>query len=286
VIQRVDRSTVRSLNLARGSLLRAGLCFVLGGAASACVAATVPGCPSGPIRLSYLEFGSLYYQTRGMAGAGIDADIIAELGRRSGCQFKIVSLVRARTWLEMRSGRLDMTTSALRTAERDEFSWFIPYLRMHHEVLLGPAARGAHSMAQFDRRHDLRFGVVRGYRHTPFYDEKIDEWRKQERISEYVDEPTLLHALRTGEIAGALSYSLVYRHYLSEAQLKPIARLDWEPGREPNIGQLMLAKHQFSAAESEQWGALIDAMYRDGSMRRILARYLSAAEIEQHLLKR
>jgi polar amino acid transport system substrate-binding protein len=152
--------------------------------------------------------------------------------------------------------------------------------------LLGPAApQQLLSLAQFQDNPRLHFGIVRGYRHTPFYDQLIAGWMKQGRVNEYVDEISLLHALRRGECAAALSYPLVYQHYLSEQELQQLRVTDWEPDYPPIPANMMFSKQSFSEAEAEKWRALMNAIYQDGTLKRIFERYMSPEEIRSHMLK-
>jgi polar amino acid transport system substrate-binding protein len=268
------------------ALLVPALGFILLMTSQPTLAGELPACPPEPISLSYLEYGNMYYMSRGNVGTGIDADIIAELARRSGCKFKTMTLTRARTWLQMRDQHLDMTTSALVTPEREEYAWFIPYIGSRHDVLLGPAAAQVRTLVQFEKKKDLFFGQVRGYHHTPFYDEKILSWKKQGRVKEYVNESALMSALKNAEIAAVLSRTVVYRHYLDEDDLKKITLVDWEPGSPQSVIHLMFAKHRFSQAEVDKWRALTNAMIQDGSMFKIINKYLPADEARKHMLNK
>ncbi len=268
------------------ALLVSALGFILLMTSQPTLASEMPVCPPEPISLSYLEYGNMYYMSRGNVGTGIDADIIAELARRSGCKFKTMTLARARTWLQMRDQHLDMTTSALRTPEREEYAWFIPYIGSRHEVLLGPAAASVRTMAQFEKKTNLFFGQVRGYHHTTFYDEKILSWLKQGRVKEYVNESALMSALKNAEVAAVLSRSVVYRHYFNADDLKKFTLVDWEPGSPQSVSHLMFAKHRFNQPEVEKWRALVNTMIQDGSMFKIVNKYIPADEARKQMLSK
>ncbi len=65
-------------------------------------------CPAGgPIRFAHYEFGLIYTNE----GGGIDEDVQLELARRSGCRFEVSMQPRARIWLALESGQLDMAAS-------------------------------------------------------------------------------------------------------------------------------------------------------------------------------
>ncbi len=240
-----------------------------------------PICPPMPIRLDYFEFGLFYSSAGGTrAGDGIDSAIVEELARRSGCSFDAQLQARARTWIELQSGRLDMTVSGLRTNERDSFAWFLPYTRLQHSVLLGPSAPASvATLEQFQSAPTLKFGVVRGFRHSTFYDPLIEQWKLAGRVIEYVDEALLVAALQRGDVAAMLSYPAVYRRYLSadEASLKIRVR-DWDSDTIGINGHLVLSKERFSRTEMLKWEQLLKDMRRDGTLLKVFRKYLSAEE--------
>jgi polar amino acid transport system substrate-binding protein len=246
-------------------------------------AQSLPTCPPDPIRVSFLEFGLHFYQTRGGTGAGIDADLIAEMAARTGCKFDTSIQTRARAWMELSANNIDVMTSTLRTPDRDALGWFIPYMRSRHMVLVSPSAQPLQTLAQFQENRKLRFGMVRGYRHTPFYDELIAGWARQGRVSEYIDEASLLNALKHGDIAAVLSQPIVYRRYLNEDDLKTIHISDWDPGSPGIIGNLLLSKHAFSEADAGKWRNLVGSIQQDGTLRRIFEKYMSPEDARGHL---
>jgi polar amino acid transport system substrate-binding protein len=241
-----------------------------------------PTCPAEPIKLALFEFGVFHKELRGTnAGVGIDDDIVAELSRRSGCKFEVSLQARARTWIELKLGRWDMTVSGVRTDERDEFFWFVPYYQLRHSVLLGSGAPPSmHSLADFQLSKTLKFGVVRSFKHNLFYDALISKWQQNGRIEEYVDEPSLLDGLKRGEVAAMLSYPAVFRSYLQPEDLSPklIRSVDWNPGEGNIKGSLVLSKRNFSKESFAEWEKLIKEMKDDGTLIRIFRKYLNEKE--------
>lgn len=246
-----------------------------------------PTCPAEPIKLALFEFGVFHKELRGTnAGVGIDDDIVAELSRRSGCKFDVSLQARARTWIELKLGRWDMTVSGIRTEERDEFFWFIPYVQLRHSVLLGSGAPSSiQSLADFQLSKTLKFGVVRGFKHNLFYDARILKWQQSGRVEEYVDEPSLLDGLKRGEVAAMLSYPAVFRSYLQPEDFSPklIRSTDWNPGDGNIKGCLVLSKKNFSKEAFFEWGKLIKEMKDDGTLLRIFRKYLNEKEASSML---
>jgi polar amino acid transport system substrate-binding protein len=244
-----------------------------------------PHCPQTPVRVDFLEFGVFYKSTRNAMGTGIDRDLVDELSKRSGCSFDGKVQARARTWLELKAGNVDMTTSGVRTEEREAFFWFLPYHRTHHVVLLGSAAPpSVNTLAEFEANPTLKVGVVRGFKHSSFYDPLIAKWAQAGRVIEHVDEALLMGALQRGEVAAVVSSAGVY-HLYTNAETGPhkLRVMDWDPGNMQVIGNLVLSKARFDQAEATKWGLLLKDMQRDGSLLRIFRKYVSAEEAQSML---
>lgn len=246
----------------------------------AAAAAAGPQCPAAPIQVEHLEIGLFYSSEPGKAGKGIDHDLIRELAKRSGCAMHSSLEVRARTWAKLKDGQAGMTINGIRTPERDGFAWFYPYTRVYHQVLLGKGAPAAlRTQADFEAAAALKFGVVRSYKHNPYYDPLLQTWAKAGRVTEYANETELLAALRRGEVAAVLSYPATYRHYLTPEQLRREVRLtSWDPVYSYVPLNLVVSKHRFSAVEAAKWGKLLEAVQKDGTLLRIFEKYLGPDE--------
>lgn len=239
-----------------------------------------PRCPAAPIRLDHLELGLFYASAAPPASRGIDHELVQELARRSGCAIDARLVVRDQTWNRLRDGQADMTVNGIRSDARAEFAWFVPYVRVYHEVLLGKGAPPAlRSLADFEAAPGLAFGVVRGYRHNPFYDSLLAKWRSAGRVREYPDEAALIAALRRGEVAAMLSYPATYHYYLSKEQVRREVRVaSWNPAFDYVTLNLVISKKMMGHAEAQQWQELLRTMRQDGTLLRIFQHYLDAQE--------
>ncbi len=240
-------------------------------------AQAAPHCRPAPIRLDYLELGWFYASTASPKGKGIDYDLVQELARRSGCAFNARLRVRAQTWNRLKDGQVDMTVNGIRSDVRAELAWFLPYVRVYHEVLLGKGAPATiRSLADFEAAPGLKFGVVRGYRHNPFYDALLAKWRAAGRVLEYSDEAALIVAVRHGEVAAMLSYPATYQYYLSAGQVRRELRVaSWNPAFDYVTLNLVISKNMMGQQEAEQWHELLRTMRQDGTLLRIFQRYLN-----------
>lgn len=249
-------------------------------------AAAPPACPERAISVAFYEFGALYRaaggeRTEGFEGSGIDVDLLRELKRRSGCRFEGTTMTRARIWSELEAGRLDMTTSGIATPEREKLYAFAPYILLKHNVwMLDSHAPGPGGLAEFMANPKLRWGAVRGYRHTPDYDAALDAARAQGRVVEAIDDGALLRLLAEGSVDAVIGHAVVMRRYAAEHPRKPqLVSLDWAPRGSVVPEGLVLARARFSETEIAAWRRLVWEIVRDGTMARIARRHVPEAEV-------
>ncbi|HMA50482.1 MAG TPA: transporter substrate-binding domain-containing protein [Magnetospirillaceae bacterium] len=234
-------------------------------------------CGTRPIRLAFFDYG-LYYSH----GEGIDKDLVDALQKRSGCRFDIQVQARARTWEELRTGALDMATSALETPERDGFGWFEPYLRIKNLVVLpDDVGQSVKSADDFLAQPKLVLGVVRGFKHGEDYDRWIDQLRRDNRVVEYVDADLLFRNLAAHRVDGAIADPLVYHLLLEPSQLARMTIEDWIPSQPGDPVNLVFSKARFDRAAIEEWRGLIRELIADGTMAAIFRRYLPEAEADR-----
>jgi polar amino acid transport system substrate-binding protein len=250
-----------------------------------CAAEPLPVCLHRPINFAFYEMGYAYSDadmvSRGSA-RGIDRDLLDELIKRSGCQFHTAVYARARTWHDLQSGELDMASAAAQTEERDRFAWFAFYMIGKQYLVVGPTAP-----ANVQRMDDLlanprmRLGVVRSFVHGKYFDDYVAKLRPLGRVQDYVDQDALYYALEKGEVNAVFGLSFVYPLYLDKFNLgKQVRVLDLDPTPGLKHG-LVMAKATFSEKDAERWRALVEAIRRDGTMQRIIAKYLGEERAKQ-----
>jgi polar amino acid transport system substrate-binding protein len=242
-------------------------------------------CPERPITVAFYEFGALYQAAGGVVdgftGRGIDVDLLRELRHRSGCRFEGMVMTRARIWSELEAGRLDMTTSGIATPEREKRYAFAPYIQLKHHVWMlqsHPPVQGG--LDGFMSEPRLRWGAVRGYRHTPAYDAALDQARSQGRVVEATDDAQLLRLLAEGTVDAVVGHAVVLRRYAAEHPRQPqIVALDWAPQASVASEGLVLSRARFSEADIGWWRALVHELVRDGTLARILRRHVPPDEV-------
>lgn len=223
-----------------------------------------------PIRVGIVEFGALYHN-----GVGIDADLIAELTRRSGCTFEIQRLMRVDLWPAIEAGRIDMATSSIATRGREKFARFVTYFGIKNMLVL-PIIGSAHtySLDAFIQQPHWRIGLVKGFRYGNDYDYHLKSLLGENRVVEFPTQAILFDALKAGTVDGILAPSVHYYFYLSEAERSEKFTLVNASAAPPTASGLALAKARFTAAQTDNWMRLIEGMRLDRTLHRFVVRHI------------
>lgn len=239
----------------------------------------LPECPARPVVLALYELGYFY-----RSGVGLDKDVADELARRSGCKFELPVLPRARIWQELQAGRVDMTLAVVKSAERAEHFWLFPYFWAKLVVVLWKENNSdIHSVSDFFKNPDLRLGILRGSQ-SGRYEEFVQQLREQGRVVEANDTERLYVMLKARRFDAVLSVPMVYGSYLSELKIKDKVRItDWHPAGVSGQAHLALAKKNFNEVQAQCWNRLLQDMIKDGTMLRLVSKYVSKREAEKML---
>ncbi len=210
---------------------------------------------------------------------GIYKDIAEELEKRSKCKFEyILDMPRIRTLKSIENGTLDFTLSSLQTPDRAKYSYFSFYYKIKNFVIIRKEVN-ASSWNDFISNKNLKFGIVRGYKHGES-DEKLEILKTKNRIVDYAEPQNLYEALKNNDIQAVLSTVPVYVYQFKKIKkLKTNVKIyDWNPQEKYLNSGMMMSKKNFSKEEVEKWSALIHKMRSDGTMMKIFQKYLSEKE--------
>ncbi|MCP1288568.1 transporter substrate-binding domain-containing protein [Chromobacterium sp. S0633] len=233
-------------------------------------------CPQRPIRFAFYEIGQFY-----SAGRGLDRDVAEELRRRSGCEFEFVVMPRARIWQELEAGSLDMTGSAIETPERSKIYWFFNYIQLRQYAILSiDVPDSIRSMESFIQdAPSRRWAIVRSYSTSRYFDPLVLQLGVQRRLVEVAEEDVLFRMLDQRRVAGIFSTPMVYRQKIRQHGLEDRVKVaDWEKDDAPSPRSLVLTKRAFPDSEARAWRQLVDGRNRDGTMLRLINRYMSKDE--------
>lgn len=226
-----------------------------------------------PIRVGVMEFGALFHH-----GVGIDADIIAELARRSGCTFEIQQILRADLWPAIEAGKLDMATSSIATPGREKFARFVTYFGIKNMLVL-PMRGSAHaySLDAFIQQPSWRIGLVKGFRYGNDYDYHLKSLLGENRVVEFPTQENMFEALKAGAVDGILAPSIHYYFYLNDVERSQGFTLVNASAVPPTASGLALAKARFSAGQADNWMRLLEGMRLDKTLHRFVTRRIGKA---------
>ena len=231
------------------------------------------------LRVTVLPYPG-YYRPAGPGGVstGLDADIAAELARRSGCELELRPTNPSRLWADLRSGATDLTAGATYLPERRNEAEFLWLLQGREVVLLhGMQAQATPSRAAFDAQPELRLGVTRGGRRGAAAQAWVDALRLQGRVSEGADMLALLRAFQAGRVAAVLLFPSAVNEL---PELADWSLQDWFPQDRFQAGWAV------SKAVPEPLRLRLHRAARslrdDGSLQRLLRQHLGEAVARHH----
>ncbi len=240
-------------------------------------------CPAQPLRVAFDDRGFNYYK-----GKGFDLDITKELAKRSGCAMTYSEVPRARIFDGLERGDLDMAMFALANPDRERFAWFAPYMVQKNYVIVAPAFKNKYrSMAEFEADPNAIFGVVRGFVHGANYEAFLKRLRGANRVIEVTNSESLFRIVTANRVQAVMSLPTVkslYAHNMVP-ELAGTSNVDWDDAAAAPPHCLMMAKKTISEENSKAWQALMADMVKDGTVKRILATYVSGDDLKRSLMK-
>lgn len=217
-------------------------------------------------------------------GKGIDRDVIEEIKNRGGYSFNYVEWPRVRIWSELENGQLAMSVSGLQTAARDKFAYFVPYIKQPNKALVTNAKYKTAESVVSDK--GARIAVVRGFKHGDFFDTMIDKMRANGGVIEVPTIHNLFLMLQAGErIDLVVSQPAFYAKELKDLGMESkVVIYDWDSANSnPLKLSLILSKAKFTEQDAAKMKEIIASMKKDGTLKKIFAKYLSPQDVEDSL---
>ncbi len=242
----------------------AGLLLVLCGLGDAIAGG--PDC-SRPFTLALHDHGLLYSLD---TDSGIDKDFADELIRRSGCEIRVSLMSRARIWKLIESGALDFSLSGIANEERNQYASFAWYFSNKYYLLVRKDA-GIRELSDFEHNDQFQLGVIRSFRYSESANQLVDTLTSASRVSQAGGLEPLYQALILQRIQGMIIEPFDYPA-LDEKKIRDVtAIIEFNDAAVPH--GLIMSKKALSAAERDQWRALVNEMRADGTVRRIFRKY-------------
>ena len=239
-------------------------------------------CPAQPVRISFYEAGLLYFD-----GKGVDREVADELQRRTGCAIVSSAPPRARAYAWLESGETDIVMAALNNPKRDGYALFIPYMQQRFATVMRrdvPAEKTG--LAAFSADNSLRFGVVRGVTYGGRHDDWFAKMDAEHRLERGATLPTVFRMLKSKRFSAMFAIPLQYEKELADIGMRDQVRIvDWFPQEPAPARCLAMSRKNFTPQQVKGWAEVVQGMKNDGTIKRILAKYLPPDEAAKAVIK-
>jgi polar amino acid transport system substrate-binding protein len=232
-------------------------------------------------RVGISDLGYSAFQEHG-AYRGTSVDVVAELGRRTGCQFRIEWYPRERLFVQFANGRLDMAMGSLRNPDRDRTGSWIPYTYTQFELLVKRESGGNfRSLAEFVDGSTARLNVTRGISYPPPVHTQLERLQKQGRLEYVSDYEVVFKKIIAGRAEGTLAPPVIHRLHVQRFRLadkltaQPIA--EWPR----KMAGVYLSYANVPREAQHVFASAIYDIVADGTAQKIYERYLGAEVAHQ-----
>lgn len=247
--------------------------FVLAGAAPAVRGEAAPVCT---LRFVWTELPP--YQTLGADGkpAGIDIELVEEIGRRMPCSIQWELAPRPRALLLVQEGKVDAVIGVARTAEREAFGTFSHPVREGRNVMIvrkGTTSRFAFKSLTELADSNFRLGVVPGSRYSQEFEDLTRSGALADNIIPVQNGESAMAMLMRDRIDGFLDG---YRIALARAaQLGLAEDVEVHPMfvNEHKAFTLFSRAAGVDPANITRFNAVLLGMQADGTITRIMNNY-------------
>lgn len=219
------------------------------------------------------------YLMRDAAGrvSGLYAELVGATVQRMGCRLQWLEMPWARALLELEAGRVDILAGGLRLPEREAYAHFLPQHfvsrnRLYVREALQPrvaAARRLDDVAAAGLRLGVQLGVVYG----PDYTRLLEQPSFRALLTQSGSRRALWQMLAIGRVDGVIASEASARWELAEAGLATRVRAT-EVFVSAGEAHVMLSRRSVDAALLRRFIEADEALRRDGSHARTVARYL------------
>lgn len=207
--------------------------------------------------------------------AGIDVDIVQELGRRSGVQFELELVPFKRVVESVRAGSIDAGMALLHNAEREGFALFTGVLHNSTYSLFVLKDKPLRFDGSLNSLQGQRIGKVRGFFISEAFDAEVAAGRIQ--VEETAGAEQGLQMLRLGRVDAVSGQTVVTRYLAQQNGMGEALRvlpLPLVPDKPAFLVLSRAAAIPDREALGERLRLALEQMHKDGSVARIEARHL------------
>ena len=230
------------------------------------------------LRMTWKHDPPYQYQDDQGRLTGLEIDVARAVMARLDCRLLPVELPFARAMAELEAGRIDLVPGVLPTPERERYARFsLPGVPTRNLVFLRNDPRPGARVNTLDelRASDLRVGVERGTAYRAELKAHLTRPGMERRLEEATSLESLMRMLQMQRIDAFVAdeYSTAFlAHQLGLASIikaSPIVIDNDAP-------VFAFSRRNVDAALVERFNAALEALRRDGTLKRLEARFLTA----------
>jgi polar amino acid transport system substrate-binding protein len=231
-----------------------------------------------PLSVAVYENGFLYNTEN---KSGIIVDVFNEISKKTNCKFNFILMPRARSWIELKSGRIDISASGFMSNERESYSYIIKMWNKKNFVLIRKNMK-VNTIEEFIKNKNLEVGIVRGTFHgSKNIEDFIEKLRKENRVQESSEQSNIYLKLANNRVQGIFGNMFVIKKYISE--IKELQGnfeiLDWASDDEKFKSGIFLSKKTFNNENFKKFEEIIDNLKKNGLIKKYIKKYLTEEEI-------
>ncbi|ASP37938.1 hypothetical protein CHH28_04260 [Bacterioplanes sanyensis] len=240
------------------------------------VAAAAAACPKEQVRIGW-EPWAPYSVQEGGEYTGLDLDIAKAVLADMGCKVEFVQRPWKRLLLEIEQGKVDMTASASRNAEREQYGYFSQPYRTESVVLFVGAGQSANYGAINGLKDiagmDFDLGVARGYYYGEEYAALEQDAAFKSKLNSAGDDVTNYKKLAAGRLDGFLADPFSAAAGLKELGLSD--KVETHSTVYSDDIYFLISRKSSSQAFVDAFNQSLTAMKSDGRLQGIIDQYLN-----------
>ena len=210
-------------------------------------------------------------KTGQMEALGAEPDILRELTKRAGIEYKLIIMPWPRIKMNLESGEIDASLGGWKLPERETYGIYMdkPMLYDFFELYV---VRGKEFL--FEKVEDLfekKIGKIRGVNVYPAMDQAIKDGKM--KVIEADTRVSLIKMLRLGRLDGIITSTVVTGFDLKKLGVTDVVALP-KPLTEPKGTYIWFSKKaDIDPGVIARLNRAMESMHEDGSIKQILSKY-------------
>lgn len=159
---------------------------------------------SRPITVAISPVGRSMIVSADATVSGVVTEFLDKVSNESSCKFEYRIVPRARAWMLLASGKVDIVPSAVQSSIRDKQGLLVPTHRLRVAAIRFDPQSAALTNTAGVLRQQLHVGVVRAYDFGNSYSDLLGKLKQSGKLHEAADPAGLISMLSAGRIDAAV----------------------------------------------------------------------------------